>query len=163
MTRLGSFWKVLETNYCRKVAQIFDNFWGYFKKHHLIMKQLWLLFLQVLETFVHFFFLDPVALEVISFSYNQTAASQYHTRGPYWWVGSCSVVGNNCTKQITVPRKFCTSKYFAAKCIRLDHRLDMMTPSWICRTWVGSMTSNVFDKIASAVVNVVNFFGRNFV
>ena len=41
VTTLGYFWKVVVTNFLTYVAQIFDNFLGYFEKWDFSRKFLW--------------------------------------------------------------------------------------------------------------------------
>ena len=36
--QIGLFLKDLAKNFLTKVAQIFGNFWGYFEKHHFLIK-----------------------------------------------------------------------------------------------------------------------------
>ena len=38
VTTLGGFWKILATNFASKVAQKFDDFWGFLKNFTLFLK-----------------------------------------------------------------------------------------------------------------------------
>ena len=44
--QIGLFLRGLEEFFLRKIAQIFHNFWGYFKKHHIdyFFSKFWIVF-----------------------------------------------------------------------------------------------------------------------